>query len=141
MPFEEAIADFPLDRINEKFPNGDYSSWALIEHLRRTQHDILEYCTDPGYEHLEWPRDYWPAADVVATAADWANTVAAFVSELGALINIVQSPETDLYAHIPWGGEHTILREILIVTDHNAYHIGEFAVMRQVMGTWPSGRG
>jgi hypothetical protein len=140
MPFEQAIADFPMDRINDKFPNGTYSSWGLIEHLRLTQHDILAYCTNPDYEHREWPREYWPSEDAMATAEDWSNTVEGFLAELDGLIAIVENPETDLYVPIPWGGDHTILREILIVTDHNAYHIGELAIMRQTMGTWPPGR-
>jgi hypothetical protein len=140
MPYEEAVAGFPMDRINERFPNGTYASWALLEHLRLTQRDILDYCTDPDYRHREWPRDYWPPEDAVATPEDWAHTVDVFLAELDELIAIVGNPATDLYAPIPWGGDHTILREILIIADHNAYHIGELAIMRQVMGTWPPGR-
>ena len=140
MPFEQAVADFPMDRINEKFPNGTYSSWALLEHLRLTQRDILDYCRDPGYRHGEWPRDYWPSQDALATPDGWAKTIEVFLSELDELIAIVEDPETDLYAPIPWGGDHAILREILIIADHNAYHIGELAIMRQVMGTWPPDR-
>lgn len=141
MPFEQAVAGFPTDRINEKFPNGTYSSWALVEHLRLTQRDILDYCLDANYRHREWPKDYWPAEGAVATADDWARSVEVFLSELDELIAIVENPDTDLYTPIAWGGDHTILREILIVADHNAYHIGELAIMRQAMGTWPEGRG
>lgn len=140
MPFQDAVAGFPMDRINEKFPNGTYSSWALLEHLRLTQRDILDYCTDPRYRHHEWPKDYWPSEDAVATPEDWQHTIDVFLDELDQLIAIVENPDTDLYAPIPWGGDHTILREILIIADHNAYHIGELAIMRQVMGTWPAGR-
>ena len=139
MPFQDAVADFPMDRINEKFANGTYSSWALLEHLRLTQRDILDYCTDPNYRHHEWPRDYWPAEDAVASPDDWARTTEVFLRELDELIAIVENPETDVYAPIPWGGDHTIMREVLIIADHNAYHIGEFAIMRQVMATWPPG--
>ena len=140
MPFQQAVAGFPMDRINEVFPNGTYSSWALIEHLRLTQRDILDYCTNPGYEHRPHPEGYWPPIGAIATAEDWARTVEVFLSELDELVAIVESPGTDLYAPIPWGGDHTILREILIVADHNAYHVGELAIMRQVMGTWPAER-
>jgi hypothetical protein len=140
MPFEQAVADFPLDRINETFPNGDYSSWGLIEHLRLTQRDILEYCTNPNYTHRPHPEGYWPSPGAVASPDDWQKTCDVFLSELGELIAIVENPETDLYAPIPWGGDHTILREILIIADHNAYHVGELAIMRQVMGTWPADR-
>ena len=141
MPVQQALADFPMDRINEKFPNGTYSSWALLEHLRLTQLDILDYCRNPNYTPRPHPEGYWPARDAVATAADWARTCEVFLSDLDELIAIVEDPETDLYTKIPWGGEHTILREILIIADHNSYHVGELAIMRQVMRTWPEGRG
>jgi hypothetical protein len=140
MPFQQAVAEFPMDRINEKFPMGAYSSWALLEHLRLTQRDILDYCINPDYERRPHPEGYWPAPDAVASAEDWARTVAVFLSELDELIAMVENPETDLYAPIPWGGDHTILREILIIADHNAYHVGELAIMRQAMGTWPAER-
>jgi hypothetical protein len=139
MPLEEAVADFPTGRINEKFPNGTYSTWALVEHLRRTQWDILDYIRNPHYEELEWPKDYWPAEDERATPDDWAASIQGFQRNNRELQTIAANPESDLFAKIPWGGDYTILREILIVTDHNAYHIGELAIMRQVMGTWPAG--
>ena len=140
MPFQQAVADFPLERINEAFPNGTYSSWALLEHLRLTQHDILEYCTNPDYEAQPHPAGYWPPEGATASAQDWDKTIEVFLRELDELIAIVENPKTDLYAPIPWGGDHTILREILIIADHNAYHVGELAIMRQAMGTWPPGR-
>ena len=111
-----------------------------LEHLRLTQLDILDYCRNPNYTPRPHPEGYWPARDAVATAADWARTCEVFLSDLDELIAIVEDPETDLYTKIPWGGEHTILREILIIADHNSYHVGELAIMRQVMGTWPATR-
>jgi hypothetical protein len=136
MPFEDAVNDFPLDRINERFPNGTYSSWGLVEHLRIAQHDILDYIRNPDYRHMQWPKDYWPDETTTASAEDWQATIEAFLSDRGELEAMVEDPETDLYAEIPWGNGHTVLRELLIVSDHNAYHIGELAIMRQVMGTW-----
>jgi len=136
MPFEEAIEDFPMEQINTKFIDGTYSAWGLVEHLRRTEADILDYITNPDYEHREWPKDYWPDESETATAEDWAASVNGFFSDLEALIAIVEDPETDLYAPLAWAPEHNILREILIICDHNAYHVGEFAIMRQAMGTW-----
>jgi hypothetical protein len=136
MPFEEATKDFPMDRINEPFPNGTYSSWALIEHLRIAQWDILDFIRNPGYQYMEWPKDYWPEPEKQATPEEWQETVGRFHADRAALEELAQDPETDLYARIPWGEGQTALREFLIVADHNAYHIGEFAIMRQVMGTW-----
>jgi hypothetical protein len=137
MTFQEAVADFPLDRINERFPNGTYSAWGVVEHLRLSQWDILDFMTNSNYQELEWPKEYWPPEDKKATAGDWHATIAGFEKDLKELVRITEDPATDIYSKIPHGTGQTILREILLVADHNAYHIGEFAIMRQVMGTWP----
>jgi DinB superfamily len=136
MPFEEAIKDFPMDQINARFPNGTYGAWSLVEHLRRTQVDMIGYITNPNYQHSEWPKDYWPAETETASAEDWTESINGFFSDLEAFIAIVEDKQTDLYGPIPWAPEHNILRCVLIICDHNAYHIGEFAIMRQVMETW-----
>jgi hypothetical protein len=136
MPFEDAVKDFPAGAINTVFPNGTYTPWALVEHMRRTQADILEYVRDPNYKHKDWPKDYWPEKGLKVTPEQWDETLAAFFSDRAELEAMVQDPAVDLYAKIPWGGDHTLLREVLIVSDHNAYHTGEFAIMRQTMDTW-----
>lgn len=136
MPFEEAIKDYPMERINDRFPNGTYGTWALVEHVRRTQVDMLEYVTNPNYAHGEWPKDYWPDESEVATAEDWTNSVNGFFSDLEKFIAMVEDEETDLYAPIEWAPQHNLMRCVLIICDHNAYHIGELAIMRQTMGTW-----
>ena len=136
MPFEEAIKDFPMDQINAPFPNGTYGAWALVEHLRRTQADMLDYITNPNYQHGEWPKDYWPDEGATGSAEDWTNSVNGFFSDLEAFIAIVEDEKTDLYGPIAWAAQHNVMRCVLIIVDHNAYHIGEFAIMRQAMGTW-----
>lgn len=141
MPYEEAIADYPMDRINTPFPNGSYTAWHLLEHLRLTQEDILDFIRNPHYEERAWPKDYWPSPDAQATADDWNRTIESFLADRQALRELVEDPATDLYTPIPWGTGQTMLREIHVVADHNAYHTGEFAIMRQVMGTWGKGHG
>lgn len=136
MPFEEAIKDFPMERINDRFPNGTYSTWSLVEHLRRTQADMLSYITNPKYVHGNWPGDYWPEEGEIASAEDWTNSVNGFFSDLEAFIAIIEDEQTDLYGPIAWVPEHNIMRSVLIICDHNAYHIGELAILRQVMETW-----
>ena len=136
MTFEQAVAEYPLSAFNTVFPNGAYTPWHLLEHLRLTQRDILDFMTDPHYQEGVWPDDYWPAHDTQATEAEWRQTIAAFQRDVQALVAIVTDPQTDLDAVIPHGSGQTIFREIVLVADHNAYHIGEFAIMRQVMGTW-----
>jgi hypothetical protein len=140
MPFEEAVADFPDDAINRRPPNVAYTPWHLLEHLRITQRDILDYIRDRAYVEPNWPAEYWPARDATATPDEFAATIDGFRSDSAALHELVADPATDLLAVIPNTPGHTILREVRVVGDHNAYHTGEFAVLRQVMGTWPSGR-
>jgi DinB superfamily len=139
MSYAEAIQDYPMDRTNDVFPNGTYTAWHLLEHLRLTQWDILDFIRNPNYQEGQWPQDYWPAQDARATPEDWQRTIASFQADMRALRDLVLDPRTDLYTRIPHGTGQNILREIQVVSDHNAYHIGEFAIMRQVMGTWGPG--
>jgi hypothetical protein len=136
MTLDEAVTDFPGDKINVKFPNGTYSSWDLLEHIRITQSDILNFITNDKYESLEWPGDYWPSNDKIAGKKDWQETIKSFEEDLKILQKIVNNPKTNLYTKIKHGTGQTILREVLLVADHNAYHIGEFAIMRQALDTW-----
>jgi hypothetical protein len=139
MTFAEAVADFPMDAINTHFPNGSYSCWDLLEHIRLAQLDILEFMTDPHYQERRWPQDYWPAPGTTATPAHWQQTIAEFHADLARLEQLVQDPATDLAQRVPWGDGQTLLREFLLIADHNAYHLGEFGLLRQIMGTWPAG--
>jgi hypothetical protein len=136
MPLSEAVAGFPEDKINHRPEHVDYTYWHLIEHLRITQRDILNYLTDPNYHEPSWPKDYWPALDATTDRAGWDATIATFQDDVAQLVAIVNDPGTDLAGPVPNHPEHTILREILVVTDHNAYHIGELGILRQVDGTW-----
>ena len=138
MPFDDAVAAFPDDAINAFPPNVDYTPWHLLEHVRITQADILDYIVNHDYVEIEWPIEYWPSRDATATLEQFVETIASFKRDLAALRAIVADHATDLFATIPGTPGHTILREVRIVGDHNAYHIGEFAVLRQVMGTWPA---
>jgi alkylation response protein AidB-like acyl-CoA dehydrogenase len=140
MPFEAAVADFPPESINDRAPNVAVTPWHLLEHIRIAQRDILDYIRDQGYLAPSWPEEYWPAADARATAAGFAATIQAIIDDRRALYALIADPSTDILAEIPDTPGHTILREIRILSDHAAYHIGEFAILRQVMGTWPAAR-
>ena len=139
MAFEEAIADFPDDAINDRAPNIDYTPWHLVDHLRLTQADILDYVTNPDYVEPDWPAGYWPNREATATRAEFDATVSAFIVDKAALHALVMEPTRDLFAVIPGTPGHTLLREVRVDADHNAYHVGEFAILRQIMGTWPAG--
>lgn len=137
MGLEDAVKNFPAKDYNTRPLNVDYSFWHLLEHLRITQWDILDYCRNPNYKELEWPKGYWPAKDATTDAKGWQQTIDQFIADRNALVAIVNNPQTDLYAQIPHGAAgHNILREILVVADHNAYHIGELGILRQVVGNW-----
>ncbi|MEO8392619.1 MAG: DinB family protein [Chloroflexota bacterium] len=138
MSFDDAVADFPADKINVKPPNVPYTPWHLIEHLRRTQWDILDYTRNPDYKELNWPTDYWPEQDAKTDMAGWQKTIDQFQADLAEMRTIVADPKTNLTVPIAHGyGGHTVLREALLLADHNAYHIGELGILRQVMDAWP----
>jgi hypothetical protein len=140
LTFDEAVADFPMARINDPFPNCRYSAWGLLEHIRLTQADILDFMRNPDYRERRWPDDSWPAPGTQATAEDWQRTLAGFAADAAQVEALVLDPATDLYTELAWGNGQNILREILIIADHNSHHLGEFAVLRQVLGTWNNDR-
>jgi hypothetical protein len=140
LPFEAAVADFPDDGINQRPPNIAYTPWHLLEHIRIAQWDIVDYILNRAYLAPDWPDEYWPAPDATATRRRFAQTIKAFRADRRALHELVADPAADLLATIAGTPGHTILREVRVVGAHNAYHIGEFAILRQVMGTWPPGR-
>jgi hypothetical protein len=137
MTFEDAVAGFPEAHINTRPPHVDYSFWHLLEHLRICQYDILDYIRNPRYQALAFPDGYWPDKETDTDLAGWQRTIDLFLADRQALVDIINDPETDLYAPIPHGWDgHNILREILVVADHNAYHLGELGVLRQTMNLW-----
>lgn len=134
--FNDAVKDFPIEKINDRPPNVPYTPWHLVEHLRITQWDILEFTLNPDHVSPKWPEGYWPDRQATADAEAWHASLAAFRSDLKAMEGIVLDQEIDLTSEIPHAPGYTYLREVLLVADHNAYHIGEFCILRQVMGTW-----
>ena len=138
MAFEEAVADFPREYMNAKAPHVPYTPWQLLEHMRLAQWDILEFIRNPHYVSPRWPEGFWPAEDRQADEAAWKQTLASFRAGLEALQQLATDPSVDLFAPIPHGSGQNILRELLLVADHTAFHLGEFGILRQVMQTWRS---
>ena len=136
MSFADAVANFPEEHYNTKFPNGDYTFWHLLEHIRRTQEDILDFSVNPDYKERNWPQDYWPDKETKAIKQDWDKTVNKFLEDQESLKQLIEDTTTDLYRKYPHGSGQTLFREIWVIVDHNAYHIGEFAIMRQVLNAW-----
>lgn len=137
MPLAQAVADFPAEQINTRPPAVPYSFWHLLEHIRIAQWDILDFVRNPDYETIKWPDDYWPAAEAEADQAQWNATLAAIQADQQEMEAIIADPATDLYSDLPHAPGYNILREALLIADHNAYHIGEFGILRQVLGLWP----
>ena len=136
--FASAVAGLPVMLRGAKASGVPHSPWRLIEHMRIAQWDILEFSRNPRHVSPTFPDGYWPAADAPPDAAAWDRTVAAFHADLQATCDLISDPVTDLFAKIPHGDGQTILREALLVADHNAYHIGQFIVVRRTLGAWPS---
>jgi hypothetical protein len=141
MTFAQVVADFPARAINARGPNVEYTPWHIVEHLRITQWDILRYIEDPlGHVSPEWPVGYWPAPDAESDEEGFRRSVEGFEADLRSLEAIALDSERDLSAVLEGTPGHSIARELLVVANHNSYHIGEFAALRQVMGSWPAGR-
>jgi hypothetical protein len=138
MTFDEAVADFPMEFINRRPPNVPYSLWHLLEHVRFAQLDILDFLRNASYKAPNWPDDYWPDLEQQANPEQWRETIRAFKADLEALQEIAADSRLNLEDEIPHAPGYTYIREFLLVADHNAYHIGEFGILRQVMGTWPA---
>ncbi len=133
---EETIKGIPA-ALRGRVPKGlPYSPWQLLEHMRLAQWDILEFSRDPAHQSPKWPEGYWPEGMAPPSEAAWRKSVAAFGSDLEAMRQLVADPSTDLFARIPWGDGQTILREALLVADHNAYHAGELVVVRRLLDAW-----
>ena len=135
--FDRVVAGLPGE-LQGQTPNGlPYSPWQLLEHIRLTQRDILEFCRNPNYEELDWPADYWPKDAKPSSAGAWERSVKAFRQDREELKRLALDPGVDLSAKVPAGKGQTYLRELLLVADHTAYHLGELVVVRRALGAWP----
>ena len=133
---EQIVDGVPTDDWGAAAPGLPYTLWQLLEHLRLTQHDILDFCRDPGYTQPRWPEDYWPTASVQPTAGAVAKSIGAFREDREALIAMTLDRNMDLFARIPHGTGQTYLRELLLVADHTSYHLGQMVAVRRALGIW-----
>jgi DinB superfamily len=134
--FEDAIRNLPADLRGKRPEGSPHSPWELIEHLRIAQWDILEFSRDAKHKSPSWPEGYWPQSPAPPDDKAWDKSVRAFRRDLKAMCELVSDSATDLYAKIPHGDGQTILREALLVADHNAYHIGQLILVRKLLGAW-----
>jgi len=134
--FDAAAKGMP-PKLRGVVPKGlPHSAWQLIEHMRLAQSDILDFCRNPHYEEKKWPEDYWPKTPRPASAAAWARSLTAFRRDRQALQRLARNARIDLFATIPHGTGQTYLRELLLVADHTAHHVGQLIDVRRALGAW-----
>jgi hypothetical protein len=131
---DSVVADFPVELVHRKIEQLPYTAWAVLEHMRIAQWDILEFCRNANHVSPAWPEGYWPAANASADARAWSASVESFRADLKQMEQLVSDPATDLFAPIAHGDGQTILREALLVADHNAYHLGVLVTMKRMLG-------
>lgn len=137
LSFEDFAGSFPPDLCNRRIEGLPYTPWQVLEHMRRAQSDILEFSRDASYVSPEFPKGYWPDPNEAGTPALWQETIDAFRKDLQQMDAFVADESTDLHAKIPHGDGQTILREALLIADHNAYHLGALAVMARIVKAIP----
>ncbi len=134
----DAVKDFPT-KLRGVVPEGlPYSAWQLLEHIRLAQKDILDFSAPPtgGYHALKWPEGYWPKEAEPASAEAWERSIAAIEADMAKFKALITRPEADLVKPFRWGTGQNLLREALLIADHNAYHIGELVLLRRLLGAW-----
>ena len=134
--FDAAIKNLPVALRGKRPKGAQHSPWELLEHMRIAQWDILEFSRDGKHVSPKWPEGYWPPKPAPPNDQAWSKSVKAFRADLQSMIDLVSDEATDLYAKIPHGDGQTILREALLVADHNSYHLGAMIVVRRLLGAW-----
>jgi DinB superfamily len=136
--FDEAVKTFPAEHRATVPPNLPYSAWQLLEHLRISQRDILNFSAPPtgGYHPLQWPEEYWPKSPEPPSAHAWDASIATIRKDLEHFEALITKSDSDLFKPFRWGDGQNLLREALLIADHTAYHLGELIVLRRLLGIW-----
>jgi hypothetical protein len=133
---DSALADFPPKLRGKKPKGAEHTAWQLLEHIRIAQRDILEFSRNAKHVSPKWPEGYWPETEALPSAAAWNTSIRKVRADQKAMEKLVASKKTDLFAPIPHGTGQTLLREALLLADHNAYHIGQLVLLRRLLGAW-----
>lgn len=131
---EELLEGLTLQEAGQEIENQPYTIWQLLDHLRFAQHDILDFCRNPNYQEPNWPDDYWPSHAAPPSHEALNYTLSALHKDLEELVKLVQDTNNDLFAPIPHGQGQTLLREAMLVAEHNAYHLGQMVILRKLQG-------
>jgi uncharacterized damage-inducible protein DinB len=131
---EELLEGLTLQEAGQKAPGLPYTIWQLLEHLRFTQHDILDFSRNAAYQEPEWPDDYWPAQEAPESQQALEQTLKAIALDLEEMVQLVQHPTNDLFKPFAHGQGQNLLREAMLVAEHNAYHLGQIVLLRRLFG-------
>jgi len=131
--FVETVTDFPVEMRGAKPPGAPHTAWQLLEHMRLAQEDILDFSRNPEYQERKFPDDYWPATEAPPSEGAWEKSAAQFQSDLKEMEALLADTHHDLLAKLPHGTGQTLLREALLVADHNAYHLGQLVFLRKML--------
>jgi hypothetical protein len=134
--WRDILAGIPEAMRGTKPPRAPHTAWQLLEHLRIAQWDILEFTRNSKHVSPKFPQGYWPVTEMAPSVTAWETSVKAFERDLAEMKELVSNPKTDLFARITHGDGQTILREALVLADHNAYHLGQIVLLRRMLGAW-----
>jgi hypothetical protein len=135
--FDNAVKDVPPDKIGVRPKGLPHSLWELLEHIRLAQRDIVEFSESAKYQPRKFPDDYWPGSSKPAGAPAWDKSIQSIRADRDAFIGLLEDSSRDLYEPFPWGEGQTLMREALLIADHNAYHVGEMVLVRRPLEIWP----
>jgi hypothetical protein len=134
--FDDVVPGIPVNLRSRKPEGLPHSPWMLLDHMRIAQWDILEFSRNRKHVSPKWPEGYWPEKQAPPSVASWEKSIKTFRADLKAMQELVKNPKTDLFAKIPWGDSQTVLREALLIADHNAYHLAQIVDARRILGAW-----
>lgn len=135
--FDVAVRGLPPEYYGEQPADLPYSPWQLLEHIRITQHDIVEFCRNPDHVSPDWPDGYWPDDAAPPSARDWAESIVQIRADRMAMQELVGNDDLNLLGQIPHGDGQTYFREAVLLADHTAYHVGQLVTVRRLLGAWP----
>jgi uncharacterized damage-inducible protein DinB len=134
--FNDAVKNIPFEDLGKRPNNLPYSIWQITEHIRLAQWDILDFSRNENYKELKWPDDYWPKEAAPENEAAWQNCIERINADLNTFIELLQDSGSDIFKPFPHGNGQTLLREALLIADHNSYHTGEIIILRRLLGNW-----
>ncbi len=132
--FDDAVNGFPAELTGVRPEGAPHSAWELLEHIRIALEDIVAFSQSADHVSPPWPKGYWPASPAPKDASQWTESVGAIRAGMRAFEALLKDSEQDLFRKLPWGEGQTLLREALLIADHNAYHLGQLVLVRRLLG-------